>query len=278
MANTPRLTIPEWASSQQTPEVTHNASLKIFDCYVFCAIQDKDLTSPPGASNGQSWIVGSGATGAWAGQDGKIAQYYNSGWTFYTPLEGFVVYIKDENALYAHTGSAWAKLIGGVTAKGDIFAGTAVDTIGILSIGTNGYILTADSGETTGIKWAAEKKELVFSIFDSDVNVAVGDGKKGYAIPAEWNGMNLIAATASVYTPGGTGNTTDIQIRRYRAGTPADMLSTLITLSVDEYTASDGIVNEGNDDIATGDVIFIDVDAICDVAPIGLFVTLVFSL
>jgi len=41
-----------------------------------------------------------------------------------------------------------------IDAKGDLLAGTADNTIGRLAIGTNGQILTADSAETTGMKWA----------------------------------------------------------------------------------------------------------------------------
>lgn len=42
-----------------------------------------------------------------------------------------------------------------IDAKGDLIAGTAADTFSRLAVGTNGYILTADSAESTGIKWAA---------------------------------------------------------------------------------------------------------------------------
>jgi hypothetical protein len=42
-----------------------------------------------------------------------------------------------------------------IAAKGDLIVGTANDTPGILSVGTNGYTLVADSAETTGLKWAA---------------------------------------------------------------------------------------------------------------------------
>lgn len=41
------------------------------------------------------------------------------------------------------------------TTKGDIFAATASATVARLGVGTNGQVLTADSGEAAGMKWAA---------------------------------------------------------------------------------------------------------------------------
>lgn len=42
-----------------------------------------------------------------------------------------------------------------VDAKGDLLVGSANDTIARLAVGSNNYVLTADSNESTGVKWAA---------------------------------------------------------------------------------------------------------------------------
>jgi len=62
------------------------------------------------------------------------------------------------------TASAWGSVSGGSgdvatdeiwAAKGDLAIGTANDAAAILSVGTDDYVLTADSSEALGVKWAA---------------------------------------------------------------------------------------------------------------------------
>jgi hypothetical protein len=42
-----------------------------------------------------------------------------------------------------------------IDAKGDLLVGTANDAVDNLALGTNGHILTVDSAQTLGMKWAA---------------------------------------------------------------------------------------------------------------------------
>lgn len=69
--------------------------------------------------------------------------------------EGRVVYQADNNTLYKYDGAAWA-VVGGasmpLTTKGDVLT---YDTAAArLEVGTNGQVLTADSAQTLGVKWA----------------------------------------------------------------------------------------------------------------------------
>ncbi len=120
------------------------------------------------------------------------------------------------------------------------------------------------------------RRIIQFVVFDSGTSVATGNGVEAMAILADWNGLDLQDAIANVHTQGITG-TTDIMVRRRRAGSDVDMLSTPITIGA-EYYANDGVVDGANDDIATGDQIYIDVDAVhSGTAPLGLTVALEFG-
>ena len=108
--------------------------------------------------------------------------------------------------------------------------------------------------------------------FECDTSVTVGDGKVGFSVPAEMNGMNLKSVLVSVGNAKGITGTTEVQIRRKRAGSDVDMLSTKITVG-DEWHASDGVINTANDDLQTGDVLYADIDQIhSGTAPLGLSV------
>jgi hypothetical protein len=97
---TPNLSMPEIAGSQAQKHVTHNEALAVLDAVVQLSARTRKLTSPPGApGQGVRWIVGSGATGAWAGKGKQIASWLDGGWTFYQPETGWTCFVEDEGLL-----------------------------------------------------------------------------------------------------------------------------------------------------------------------------------
>jgi hypothetical protein len=62
-----------------------------------------------------------------------------------------------------HTGITGAGGIAAtlVDAKGDIIAATAADTVARLAVGANGTVLTAASGQATGLQWATPSSAIV---------------------------------------------------------------------------------------------------------------------
>jgi hypothetical protein len=78
-----------------------------------------------------------------------------------SPQEGQCCYLKDTDAVQTYSGSAWVGFDDSnaiqnsiVDAKGDIVAATANDTPARLAVGANDLILTAASGEATGLKYS----------------------------------------------------------------------------------------------------------------------------
>lgn len=67
-----------------------------------------------------------------------------------------------------------------LTTKGDMYAATAASTLVRIGVGSNNQVLTADSTQTTGLKWAAATDSNAVHKGDLVVNVkdygAVGDG------------------------------------------------------------------------------------------------------
>ncbi len=107
--------------------------------------------------------------------------------------------------------------------------------------------------------------------------LATGDGQFIFAIPSDLDKANLVEAQAYVTTVSSSGLPT-VQIRNVTQA--ADMLSTKITIDASEFTsytaATPSVVDTANDDVATGDLVAIDVD-VAGTGAKGLGVILVFS-
>lgn len=90
MPDTAKLGLPLVAAAQAQKHVTVNESLTRLDALVQLDLTSIEATVPPASpSDGEAHAVGTGATGAWAGEDGRVAVFVNGGWVFLTPQTGW---------------------------------------------------------------------------------------------------------------------------------------------------------------------------------------------
>ena len=69
-------------------------------------VEDKDLSAAPTSpSKGDRYIIAGTPTDAWVGHGDDIAYYDGSDWQFIGATEGQIVYVKDEDEVYAYATS-----------------------------------------------------------------------------------------------------------------------------------------------------------------------------
>lgn len=86
-----------------------------------------------------------------------------------------------------------------IAAKGDILTGTANDTPAVLSVGTNGHTLVADSGETTGLKYVPGVP-LAFNAQTAAYTLVAGDAFK--LVTVSDTVSRTVTVPPSVFTAG----------------------------------------------------------------------------
>lgn len=105
----PRFSLPFLVPGQAQKEAFHNEALLALDGVVHAAVEGAPAGTPPEAtSEGQSWIVGAGATDAWAGRDESLATWTAGGWRFAAPVPGMLAWNKAAGLWLHWDGTAWS--------------------------------------------------------------------------------------------------------------------------------------------------------------------------
>ena len=106
---TTNLLLPYMLAAQAQKHVTHNEALRLLDGLAHLSVLARALTAPPGSpADGDRYIVGSGATGAWAGWDLNVAIWTDGAWLRLPPRTGWRAWVEDEGLLLVYDGSSWS--------------------------------------------------------------------------------------------------------------------------------------------------------------------------
>ncbi|MDB6179072.1 DUF2793 domain-containing protein [Paracoccus sp. Z330] len=143
--STTNLLLPYLMAAQAQKHVTHNDALRLLDGLVQLSVKSRGLTAPPAdPSDGDRYIVASGATGGWAGWDLNVALRTDGAWLRLPPREGWRAWIEDEAALLVRNGAGWEPVIP-----------TALDDLSRLGIGMVASAGAPFSAKLNNALWTA---------------------------------------------------------------------------------------------------------------------------
>lgn len=143
---TTHLLLPYILAAQAQKHVTHNEALRLLDGLVQLSVLDRDLTAPPGSpTDGDRYIVGSGATAAWAGWDLNVALWTDGAWLRLPPRTGWRAWVEDEGLLLVYDGSVWVG-----TTPGEL------QNMALLGIGTTADAANPFSAKLNAALWTAK--------------------------------------------------------------------------------------------------------------------------
>lgn len=138
---TPTLLLPYIQPSQAQKHVTHNEALHMLDVIVQLSVPVMPLQAPPSSpAEGDHFIVGTGATGAWAGHDNSVALFDQSNWVFITARAGWRAGVVANSSILFFDGSNWIS-----PAESDF---QNIDGVGIATTSDNTNRLAVSSDAT----------------------------------------------------------------------------------------------------------------------------------
>ena len=243
------LSLPYLLPAQAQKHVTHNEALQLLDALVQLAVADRNLATPPASPvDGLRHIVPAGATGAWTGWDGSVAQWTGA-WQRLEPQPGWLAFVVDEGLAVVWTGSAWVRTgvpenvsdaVFSLVHAADATRRAVLSLAGLTAGTTRSYSLPDVSGEVallpgaqtfTGNKTFSAALAASGSLTASGtvttsgtvatIGTATGTATYGIGTGAT---ANALTKTVNLGTNGGAGSTTVVNVGSAAAGAGGTMV------------------------------------------------------
>lgn len=101
---TPRFSLPLLFSGQAQKEFYVNEALSLADALLHTACEGERSDPPATPADGEAWLVAGGATGDWAGEDGKLVSRQAGNWLFTEPSDGMRVFDRSTGQILLYQG------------------------------------------------------------------------------------------------------------------------------------------------------------------------------
>jgi len=138
MAETGRFGLPLLEAAQAQKHVTMNEALARADALAAARAEAVGATVPPGSpAEGDLYALGASATGAWTGQDGRLALWLNGGWDYTDPFAGQALWDAATGAVMRYDGTAWREGPVAMSAGGAVTGSVIVETDHTISAGAS---------------------------------------------------------------------------------------------------------------------------------------------
>jgi hypothetical protein len=151
------------------------------------------------------------------------------------------------------------------TTKGDLGVALSSDTISKLGVGVDGTVLTADSSQATGMKWAFYLPTTVVEVGLNGSSVLTTSKKAYFRIPSRLNTWKLSAVAAMCKAASSSG----IPTFTIKNGVQ-NMLTTNLTIDQSEFdsstAATPAVIDTSHNTVATAD----QIEVACSVAGTGV--------
>lgn len=182
----PVLALPLIQPAQAQKHITHNEALLVLDALVQLGVESFEAAAPPAEpAPGARYIVGPGATGAWAGQEGAVALWTGDLWRFFAPHAGWRADHVASGTTLRHDGTGW-QATGNSGPVDQLGIGGAVpDAVNRLAVQSEAVLLNHDAGGDHRLKInraaATDTASLLFQTGFS------GGAEMGLAGSGDWS-------------------------------------------------------------------------------------------